>query len=105
MTTEIENLLTTVKQATDYQVNKRLLREKMQTELHFAHAGGLFKLTPELLAFVASWPTEWLYIEDTYQNPIEIEKQVFLVKAQQQYQLAMDNWHTQHEELKRIRKI
>lgn len=105
MTTEIENLIASVKQATDYQVNKRLLREKMQTDLHFAYSGGLFKITPELLAFVATWPTDWLYLEDSYQNPIEIEKQIFLVKAQQHYISVMSDWHKQHEELRRIRKI
>ena len=103
--TEIESIVEKVRQATDYQSNKRLLREKIQTDLHFAHNGGLFKITPELLAFVSTWPTEWLYIEDTYQNPIEIEKQVFLVKAQQHYQLVMNDWHQQHDELKKIRKI
>lgn len=105
MKSEIDKLVTTVKQATDYQINKRLLREKMQTDLHFAYSGGLFKLTPELLAFVATWPVEWLYIEDTYQNPIEIEKQIFLVKAQQHYQQVMSHWHEQHEELRKIRKV
>ena len=75
---ELEKLTNEIKLATDYQINKRMLREKMQTDLHFPYSGGLFKLTPELLAFVATWPVEWLYIEDTYQNPIEIEKQVFL---------------------------
>ena len=66
---------------------------------------GMFKLTPELLAFVSTWPLEVLYLEDTYQNPIEIDKQVFLVKAQQHYHAVMNDWHQQHEELKRIRKI
>lgn len=105
MTTVIENLVAQVKQATTYQTNKHILREKIQTDLHFPFNGGLFKVTPELLAFVATWPTEWMYIEDVYQNPIEVEKQVFLVRAQQHYQQVMNEWHTQHEELKRIRKV
>lgn len=102
---DIEQLTNQIKIATDYQVNKRILREKIQTDLHFAHNNGLFKVTPELLAFVAYWPTDVLYIEDTYQNPIEIDKQIFLVQAQQHYQKVMNRWHQQHEELKKIRKI
>ena len=104
MTTQIENLVAEVRQATDFQINKRLLREKAQTDLHFPFNGGLFKVTPELLAFVATWPTDWLYLEDTYQNPIEIDKQVFLVKAQQHYQMVMNDWHDQYAKLKQIRK-
>lgn len=101
----IEDITTQIKQSTDYQINKTILREKIQTDLHFPHNGGLFKVTPELLAFVATWPTEELYLEDTYQNPIEIDKQVFLVTAQQHYQKVMNSWHQQHAELKQIRKV
>jgi hypothetical protein len=54
---------------------------------------------------VATWPIEELYLEDVYENPIQIDKQIFLVTAQQHYQKVMNTWHQQHEELKRIRKI
>jgi hypothetical protein len=105
MNTEIENLVAQVRQATDYQTNKIMLREKMQTDLHFTHNGGLFKITPELLAFVATWPVDELYLEDTYQNPIQIDRSVFLITAQQHYQKVMNTWHQQHDELKKIRKV
>lgn len=105
MTTDIENLVAQVRQATDYQANKRMLRERIQTDLHMPFNNGLFKITPELLAFVSTWPLEIIYLEDTYQNPIEIDKQVFLIKAQQHYHMVMNEWHQQHDELKRIRKI
>jgi len=101
----MEDIVTQIKQATDYQTNKRILREKIQTDLHLAHNGGLFNVTPSLLAFVQTWPTEILYLEDVYQNPIEIDKQVFLVQAQQCYHKAMNRWHEAHEQLKQIRKI
>ena len=105
MENQIESLVERVKQATDYQSNKRRLRERIQTDLHFPYHNGLFKVTPSLLAFVATWPIDQLYLEDVYENPIEIDKQVFLVTAQQHYQSVMNTWHQQHEELKRIRKI
>ena len=102
---DLETLKTHITVATDYQVNKRILREKIQTDLHFAYNGGLFKATPELLAFVSTWPTDELYLEDTYQNPIEINKQIFLSTAQQHYQKVMNRWHQQHDELRKIRKV
>jgi hypothetical protein len=105
MNIELENLIAQVKQATDYQSNKRLLREKIQTDLHLPYNNGLFKISPELIAFVATWPLDTLYLEDSYQNPIEIDRQVFLVTAQQHYQKVMNTWHQQHDELKKIRKI
>jgi hypothetical protein len=105
MNNELANLVTQVKQATDYQSNKRLLIEKIQTDLHLPYNNGLFKISPELIAFAATWPLDTMYLEDAYQNPIEIDRQVFLVTAQQHYQKVMNAWHQQHEELKQIRKI
>ena len=103
--TTIETLVTEIRQSTDYQANKRTLREKVQTDLHFTHNGGLFKVTPELLAFVKTWPVDEMYLEDVYENPIKIDRQVFLVTAQQHYQTVMNTWHQQYEELKTKRRI
>ena len=103
MSNNIENLVSKVRQATDYQSNKKILREKIQSDLHMPYGNGLFKITPELLAFLATWPIDELYLEDTYQNPIQIDRQIFLVTAQQHYQKVMNTWHQQHEELKKIK--
>ena len=102
---ELDDLVAEIKQATDYQANKRTLREKIQTDLHMTHNGGLFKITPELLAFVKTWSIDELYLEDVYENPIKIDRQVFLVTTQQHYQTVMNEWHQQHEYLKKQRRI
>jgi len=101
----VDLLVNQIRQATYFQKNKIILREKIQTDLHLAHAGGLFKITPELIAFVKTWPVDELYLEDTYNNPIKIDRQTFLVQAQQHYQLVMNQWHNEYEELKKIRKV
>lgn len=105
MSESINDLVKSVRLATDYQKNKRILKEKITSDLHMPYNNGLFKISPELLAFVATWPSDVLYIEDTYENPIEIIREDFLVKARQHYQTAMNEWHQQHEELKRIRRV
>lgn len=91
--------------ATDYQTNRAILRERIQTDLHMTHNGGMFLITPSLLAFVATWPVETLYLEDVYENPIEVDKQVFLVTAQQHYHRVMNEWHQEHAKIQRIRKV
>jgi hypothetical protein len=102
---ELEKLTAEIRQATDYQINKRILREKIQTDLHLPYNGGLFKITPELLAFMQGWPIDDMYLEDAYGNPIQVDRQVFLIQAQQHYQQVMNRWHQQHGELKKIRKV
>jgi len=57
------------------------------------------------LAFVKTWPVDELYLEDVYQNPIKIDRQIFLVTAQQHYQTVMNEWHQQYEYLKKQRRV
>jgi hypothetical protein len=102
---DLDNIVNEIRLATDFQTNKLILREKIQTDLHMTHNGGMFKVTPELLAFVKTWPVDELYHEDVYENPIKIERQTFLVTAQQHYQTVMNTWHQEYENLKKIRKI
>lgn len=101
----INELVDQIKQATNYQINKRILHEKIKTDLHVAYNNGLFLVKPELIAFLATWPSEELFLEDTYQNPIKINRQEFLTLCQQHYQMVMNEWHIRHDELKLIRKI
>jgi hypothetical protein len=101
----IDQLVEQIKLATDYQINRHILREKITTDLHVAYNNGLFLVKPELIAFLATWPDEELFLEDTYQNPIKIKREEFLILCQQHYQMVMNRWHIEHEEIKRIRKI
>jgi hypothetical protein len=103
--TEIDNIVAEIKQATDYQANRRTLREHIQTELHMTYSNGLFKVTPELIAFVATWNSDEMYIEDTYENPIKVNRTEFLELAQQRYQAVMNDWHQQYNELRRLRRV
>ena len=102
---DINELVDQIKQATDYQINRRILREKITTDLHVTYNNGLFLVNPELIAFLATWPEETLFLADTYENPIKILRQEFLTKCQQHYQMVMNEWHIQHDKLKRTRKV
>ena len=105
MPTNPEQLVEQIRVATNYQKNKQALKEKILTDLHLPYAGGLFFIDINLLAFLATWPSDELYLEDIYGNPIHIMKQELLDKARQHYQTVMNAWHIEHEQLKRIRKI
>jgi hypothetical protein len=104
---ELEQLTAEIRRATDYKVNKRILREKIQTDLHLPYNGGLFKVTPEIIMF-ANLQTlnENFYLEDVYQNPVHITSpREFTELCMEHYQKVMNRWHQEHNELKRIRKV
>lgn len=103
--TTVTELVTEIQQATDFQVNKTILREKIQTDLHVTHNGGLFKVTTDLISFLSIWDQDTLYLEDTYQNPIEVNRVELLTVCKQHYQQVMNTWHQHHAELRKIRKI
>ena len=102
---ELKKLTAEIRRATDYQVNKRILREKIQTDLHVPYNGGLFLVSQELLAFVATYRYTTMYIEDTYHNPIEVNRDEFRNICEEHYQKVMNRWHQEHNELRRLRKI
>jgi hypothetical protein len=102
---ELEKLTAEIRRATDYQINKTILREKILTDLHVPYNGGLFKVTPDLLAFVATYRYTTMYIEDTYGNPVEVERDEFRTVCEEHYQKVMNRWHQEHNELRRLRKI
>lgn len=101
----ITSIIEQVKQSTDYQINKKILREKILTDLHLPYNNGLFKITPEIIAFVSTWPDAELFMEDIYNNPVPIKREEFLHLLRQQYYSVMNDWYKQHNELKSIRKI
>jgi hypothetical protein len=102
---DINQLVEQVQLATDYQINKEILREKILTDLHVPYNGGMFYVTPDIIAFLSTWPNDMLYLEDTFHNPIEINRIQLLELCREHYQKVMNRWHQEHAELKRIRKI
>ena len=105
MSDTLNQLVDQIRVATDYQKNKQALRDKILTDLHLSYAGGLFLIDMNLLAFLATWSSDELYIQDIYENPIRVVRQELLSRAQQHYQSVMNTWHIEHEKLKQIRKI
>ena len=94
-----------VKQATSYQTNKKALRESIDAELHVTYNGGLFYVTPALIAFLNAWEEEDMFLEDTYNNPVSVKRSELFKLAVQRYQSVMNDWHVQHQELKSVRKV
>ena len=102
---DINQLVEQVRLATDYQINKEILREKILTDLHVPFNGGLFLVTQELICFLTVMNDELLYLEDAYHNPIEVDRVGLLILAREHYQKVMNRWHQEHNELKQIRKV
>ena len=82
---------------------RKNLKERIEAQLVVTHNGGLFKSTPELMAFLWMWHDNDMILEDVYQNPIRIDKLKLLDQLKEAYQFAMNAWHVDFEESKKIR--
>lgn len=101
----LQSLTDRVRQATDFQRNKKRLREQIQADLMLAHGDGLFQITMELMAFLSTYDQDRLFLEDHYGNPVECDRLAMLEACREQYQKVMNRWHAQHEQLQQQRKI
>lgn len=90
----------------DHAAYRLRLREQIQTRLIVTHAGGMFKATPELISFVSLWDPRNpdLYLEDIHGNPVKCNREVLKRDLEEAYQYAMNSWHQEFENSKKIRK-
>ena len=88
----------------DHVAAKRVLKEKYQARMLFAHAGGMWRAGPELLAILQSVPVEdGIVIQDLYENPIKINPLELQHLAHNRWQEQMNAWLVEHDQLSKKR--
>lgn len=78
---------------------RRLLREKYQAKMLFAHAGGMWQAGPNLLATLAACPDTTAVIEDSYGNPVKVDVGELKKLCQERWQEQMSAWLIEHVEI------
>jgi hypothetical protein len=82
---------------------RRVLAEKYQAKMTFAHAGGMWTAGPELLNTLMCCPGTESVILDRYQNPVKVITTELFNLAQQRWQEQMTAWLVEYEELSQKR--
>ncbi len=88
MTLDTEKLTQEIKSRFDHATQKKLLKEKYQSKMTFAHAGGMWCAGPELLTLLQACPTEDAVLVDLYDTPVKVN----ILELQH---LAHDRWQEQ----------
>lgn len=78
---------------------RRLLKERYQAKMLFAHAGGMWQAGPELLNLLAVCSEAEAVILDLYEMPVRITVTELRDLAQQRWQEQMTAWLIEHEAL------
>jgi hypothetical protein len=88
----------------DHSVAKRVLKEKYQAKMTFAHAGGMWQAGPELLATLKfCTPDREIVLLDLYENPVKINTKELWNMAAERWQEVMNAWLVEYEELNKKR--
>ena len=81
---------------------RRVLKEKYQARMIFAHAGGMWKAGPELLS-VLNCCTQDVVLLDLYETPVKVNVQELTKLAAERWQEQMNAWLVEHAELNQRR--
>ena len=87
----------------DHAAAKRLLKEKYEAKLLFAHAGGMWRAGPELQTTLLTCPDATAVILDLYENPVMIDTKELFAMSQQHWQEQMNAWHVEFIQLQNKR--
>ena len=100
---DTEQLISHARSRFDHATARRVLKEKYQAKMMFAHAGGMWSAGPELLNTLMCCPGTESVILDLYGNPVKIITTELFNLAQQRWQEQMTAWLIEHEELAKKR--
>jgi len=99
-----EELVTHSRSRFDHAAAKRVLKEKYQAKMIFAHAGGLWRAGPELLILLHTVKeNDLVVLLDLYENPVQIIPKELVELAQQRWQEQMTAWLVEYTEINKNR--
>jgi len=87
----------------EHAAQRRLLKEKYQAKMLFAHAGGMWQAGPELQTILLACPDVEAVILDLYETPIKVNTRELFAESQQRWQEQMNAWLIEHDEISRKR--
>lgn len=94
---DAKNLIKESKARFDLHSQKKQLKEKYQSKLLFAEQGGLWEASPEFIGNLSSLNDETVILVDKYENPIKVNREELLIKANQIYTDVMSKWHEEYQ--------
>jgi hypothetical protein len=98
-----DNLIAHARARFDHAAARRVLKEKYEAKMLFAHAGGMWRAGPELVVMLATVPPWDAVILDLYETPVKVRPEELRGIAMLRWQEQMNAWLVEHEELNKKR--
>ena len=100
---DTDNLIAYARSRFNHESARRLLKEKYQARMLFAHGGGMWCAGPELLVLLATVPPGDAVVLDLYETPVQVRPEELRSMAMQRWQEQMNAWLVEHEQLNKQR--
>jgi len=76
----------------DHEAAKHTLREKYEAKMLFAHQGGMFRASAELIVLLSSFTDDTIVILDEFKNPTRVNRTNLLQEAKQRHKEMLNAW-------------
>jgi len=100
---DTDNLIAHGRARFDHAAARRLLKEKYQGKLIFAHAGGMWKADPNMIIYLQLCDLEEVVLIDLYENPVQVNVYNLMIEMRQRWQEQMNAWLVEYEQLSKNR--
>ena len=88
----------------DHVAAKRILREKYEARMIFAHSGGMWRAGPELqCVLLACAQDKDVVLLDLYETPVRVNVPELFALSHARWQEQMNAWLVEHEQLNKQR--
>ena len=100
---DTNNLVKQARSRFDHAAANRVLKEKYEARMIFAHAGGMFKSTPETITFLSLYNNEDIVLLDLYDNPVKVNATDLKDEMQKRWYEQMNAWLAEWSDLRKQR--
>jgi hypothetical protein len=96
---DTKTLIAEAKARFNHNSAKAQLKDKYDGKFIVAEQGGLWKATPEIIAFLNSVDDDSVILIDNFDSPVEVNRKQLLLVLKETYQKVMIEWHKEWKEL------
>lgn len=100
---DTKSIIAEAKAKFDHNSSKDYLKDKYNAKLLLAEQGGLWKVSPEFISILRNYPYNKVILVDTYDNPIQVDRDILLTAITARYESVMAEYLTEHNQLKKNR--
>ena len=96
---DTKTLLSEAKARFNHNSAKAQLKDKYDGKFIIAEQGGLWKASPEIIAFLNALDDNFVILIDNFNNPVQINRDQLLSVLKDTYQKVMLEWYKEWKEI------